>query len=200
MKWWLAAASLVALPAQAHSLGPGAGDFFNGLAHPFLDPLQLLPLVALGIGCAQRGLGRAQPVLLGLPLVLLIAATVTALTNIALPATVLAGTVAAILGLLVASGLMLPDFVFWAIAAFLAVALAGLAGVELEAQPALNPVVYFGGGALGAFLLLSYSLYAADRLLAVRAGWLTVALRVVGSWIAAAALMLLVLHWRQNSG
>lgn len=196
MRWWLAPALLVALPAHAHSLGPGAGDFFNGLAHPFLDPLQLLPLVALGIGCAQRGLGQAQPVLLGLPVVLLATAAVIALTGIVLPATVLAGTAAVVLGLVVASGLVLPNALFFALAAFLAVALASLASLELGSQPGLNPVVYCGGTALGAFLLLSYSVYVADRLLVAKAGWLTIALRVVGSWIAAAALMLLMLHWR----
>lgn len=194
----LLAATLAAGPVHAHSLGPGAGDFFNGLAHPFLDPVQLLALVALGLCCAQRGIARVQWLLLGFPLLLLGAGLTGAALDWSVAGNGPVCILGAVLGLAAALARPLPLGLLYPLAGGLTVVLAGMSVNELAAQPALTPLIYLAGVALGSFLLLSYALYAADRMLAGRREWSQVVVRVVGSWIAAAALMLFSLGWVQG--
>ncbi len=187
-------ALLLAAPAvSAHSLNPRAGDFYNGLAHAFIDPAQALLLLALGLWTARRGIQRAAPVLLGVPL-LMFAASVLLALGLELPhAGVLLLLAAAQCGLLLAWDRPLPAAIFLPLALWPALALGAVNAQELEAMPELAAHLYLPGAALGAFLLLSWLLYLGDRLLALPWGWLPVALRVAGSWVAAFALLMLAL-------
>jgi hydrogenase/urease accessory protein HupE len=58
----------VAAPAEAHLVETGFGAFYDGLAHVALTPSDLLVVVALALLAGQRGAGTARWALLALSL------------------------------------------------------------------------------------------------------------------------------------
>lgn len=175
-----------AAPAAAHGTIEGVAPFYGGLLHPLLVPAHPLLLLALGLVLAQGGRAAAPRALglwvLGLALGLVARARWAAPEAVALAPLALAAGI----GLLVAAAA--PP------RGPLAAALAGLAGLALglDSDPAGSwpALAGTGLGASGVLLLVAGGLV--DR----RAAWLAIGIRVAGSWIAAAALMVLALALR----
>lgn len=173
-------------PAQAHLMNSGFGPFYDGLAHPFISPEDLLPAIAMtllgGLGGARHG----RFVLATLPLAWL--AGMVAGWALGLPASPawLDAGVTALLGALVAANLRLPLALVTAIAAALG-ALHGYGnGRDLAAAT----------GALLAIIGIACSLFAivsllAGQVAALRAQWARLAVRISGSWIAAVGMLML---------
>ena len=189
------AAAILLLPgvALAHSPIPGIGGFYNGLLHPLLVPAHLLALVALGLWLGQQALPRIQGALLSFSLLLLAGLVLAAFAP---PGggvrTSLLLACALGLGLLVAAAWSLPRYVAAAIAGVVAL-LIGLDSAP-EAAGTRATLIVLAGVGVGVHLLLlnvvALTSYA-------KKPWLRVGVRVLGSWSAASALMVLALALRR---
>jgi urease accessory protein len=177
-----------AAPAWAHSPIEGMNSFYGGVLHPMLVPAHLVVLLALGLllgGQAERParIGAAvwlASVLCGLFLLTWLGGQ--ALTQALMPVLLMA---AAVLGLLVAAAWRVPTALLAALA--LAVGL----GLALDSDPELGNAsersLALAGTALGAVLVLAAGLLLAE--VGAQRGWQRIAVRVLGSWIAASAIM-----------
>jgi hydrogenase/urease accessory protein HupE len=184
----LAAAGVLFLPAtsHAHLVNTGLGPFYDGVSHFALTPEDLLPAVALSLLAGQGGPRPGRKALFALPAAWL----ASGLAGLALPtfgSVVALTTVSFIaLGVLVAAEARLPPSWVTGLAIVVGLLHGNLNGSSM-AQARL--------GALGLFGIVT-TLFAAVALcaalvVAIRVPWGRIAVRVVGSWIAAVGLLLL---------
>ena len=195
MRRWLIGAWLAILAAdgRAHAFSPDADHFYSGLSHAFIDPAQLLLLLALGLLAAQRDLGAARAIVMGVPL--------GALTVSLLPGDpAMLGVMEAVVlgaagtaGALVAWGRPLPRAWLQGLAVAAALGLGTVNGAELAREAWLAPHLYLSGAALGILMVLVAAFVAASRLLEFAREWTSIAVRVAGSWLLASSLLLLAL-------
>ena len=158
--------------------------FAEGALNPILLPDQALALVALGLFIGRQQQGR------GVTLLVFAAAVAAGLFAIALavgptPARNVLLAVAAIVGLLVAAG-WAPPPLGWPLAAIAGVALGLDSPPQAITLAQANAALI--GTALGACgLLLGVALCAG----LAKQWWQQVGVRVLGSWIAASAILVL---------
>lgn len=183
-----------ASPVAAHGSIAGGGGFYGGLAHPFLALDHFLLLMALGLtlGHARQtavhhpALGLMAGALVGLWL-----ASRGTLLPVGSPA-LLAGS--ATLGLGLAAAVRLPGPVATLVAGVVGLVVGNgtdvvaTQGVQAAAQV---PALSWAGTLAGLFLI---AVNAAALSAAMRRPVLAVARRVMGSWLAAIALMVIGLQ------
>lgn len=171
--------------------------FLQGLWHPFVTPAHIIVLVGLGLLLGQQqawsSLKRALPVFFISCVVGLFVARLN-LPEWNSPVVLL--VLALVLGMLVAAR--------WNLASGLLLVLSGLIGigVGLDSTPLMIPGMgnaklysWMAGAALGSWLLLMASTVVASLIRSVIQG---IPLRVLGSWVAASALMVLTLLLAAN--
>lgn len=185
---WVALA-LVPTAAQAHSPIAGIGSFYSGVLHPFVGPAQLMCIVCLGLLLGQRGLtanGRAAA-----GWVIGTALGVLAGVAAAAPDTdrwLLGFTFA--IGAAVATMRQLPEWMLVAVATSAGLALGlgsspdGLAGNAKWASLAGTWI----GAAIG-------MLWVASIVDAASRPWMRIGVRVLASWLVAAAMLVLALSF-----
>jgi hydrogenase/urease accessory protein HupE len=178
-------AATLSPPAQAHLVETGLGPVYDGIAHFALTPEDLIPALMLAVLAGLRGKEHARRAIFVLPLAWLLAGLVGSGTRIALPGA-FAWLPLLILGALVAADFRLSASATAAIAivigAFLGLANgAAMAGAGAGMRGVL--------GIVGAVFVVST--LAAGAVVAWQAGWLRIAWRVAGSWIAACGLLLM---------
>ena len=180
------AAGGAATLAEAHLVNTDLGPFYGGLVHPLTALEHLLPLMALGLLAGQQGAPTARRVLVALPLGLAGGAwlsyprpTWTGIQALNLLSLL-------ILGLLVAVNWHLPAGIAEGLSLIVGIthgaangAAAAAAGVSRE---------LFVAGLLTAGVALATLVPA--LVLSLRATWGRIAVRVVGSWIAAVGLLM----------
>ncbi len=177
-----------AAPVFAHSMIEGIGDFYNGLLHPFAVPTHALAVISLGLLLGQRGPAAVKQALplfaLSLALALLVSDRVGPL-----PLTTL------LLGLGALHGLLLALAWRWPVPLLSLLAVAAAVGVGLDSNPdgfaGWDRLVPMSGIWLAASFAVLWFFGAAD---AARRHWQKVAVRVIGSWAAAIAIMVLALQ------
>jgi hydrogenase/urease accessory protein HupE len=179
------ALALCAPQAHAHLVETGLGPVYDGIAHFALSPEDLIPALALAVLAGLRGNDHARRVIFVLPLAWLLAGLLGAAARVGPPDS-LAWVPLLVLGGLVAADLRLPAAATTAIAAAVGLFL-GLANGYAMAQAGLG--VRGVGGIVGAVFVVT-TLGAACAA-AWQSGWLRIAWRVAGSWIAASGLLLL---------
>jgi urease accessory protein len=178
--------------AQAHLVSSGAGPFFDGVAHFFVSMDDLLVVVAIALFSGLMGKPAARWVLLTLPVAWLVG-MVLSLFFAAGMEDCLWATGVTLLG----SGLLLscnPNLHPWSIASIAGVIGllhgswngAAMRATETSAIASLGIV----SAASVATLLLSATAVS------VHVAWHRIALRVIGSWIAAFGLLALAWHFR----
>ncbi len=171
---------------QAHIPWLDGGDFFNGIIHPLVTAPHALAITAAAVAAGASGEGEARHLVGG--------AAVGAVLALMLPlpdagnaeACVLAGALAA--GTAVALGRKMGPRLS---------AVAGLwtgGWIVLAGRVEAGALVFSAGTAAG--LLLAALLLAGAARTIAGGGKRAVVLRIAGSWIAAAALVNLVLGWR----
>jgi urease accessory protein len=179
----LVIALLIPTVASAHPI-KGVGDFYAGMLHPLTALEFLLPWIALALFAGQQG-RRAALLTLGIfPLALMSGAVLAQI--VPLPAWVPAVNLALIplVGLAVAFGLSYPNTVTVLLVTVVGL-LHGLAnGSEITA--AMSPWRFIPGLAAVAILVLTYGIGLVRSL---EKPWTRIAVRVAGSWIAAAGIM-----------
>jgi len=184
---------LVPAPARAHLMNTGFGPFYDGLAHLFVTPEDLLPTIALTLLGGLRGPRCARAVLFALPLTWLAAGVAALLVAqpLILPGATAAATI--VLGALVAADLRLPLELVAALAIVLGILNGGLNGSELAKAHAS------GLGAVGvACALFAVVSLLAGQVASLRPPWARVVVRVAGSWIAAIGMFML--GWSVRGG
>jgi hydrogenase/urease accessory protein HupE len=172
----------------AHSPIEGVNNFYNGVLHPLFVPAHLLLLLALGIFFAQQGVERYRAALrLFLVASLVGLAAAWFVSDVSVEFYLLCGS--AILGMLIAANKSIDNYIV-----LFGVSFAGFClGID-SAQEALSGVdrmVSLLGSGVGVLLLLGLSLLLVDNL--KKKDWQKIGLRVVGSWIAASAFLVLAL-------
>ena len=171
----------------AHLMNTGLGPFYDGLLHLFVAPEDLLPVIALSLLAGLRGPAHGRIALFVLPLAWLAGTALgRALGPVGfLPAVAAALTIAA--GGLVAADRTLPPAAVGALAILLGLVHGAWNGGELATVRA---------GAVGTALGVATAIFVVVALLAalvssLRAPVARLVVRVAGSWIAAAALLML---------
>lgn len=176
-------------PAAAHEPVPGVAGVVSGLPHVLTEPSQILLVLALALWLGQSSDPRRGAALLVLSSGLLVGTAAGLLSGLDIVTlTPAALAIACLLGL--ASGLRLaaPSLVSFTLALPIAV----FAGLFCVPDPGPLPAMLASGsGALAgaaafATLVLLAARWCADP---ERPAPLGIALRVAGSWIAAASLM-----------
>jgi hydrogenase/urease accessory protein HupE len=179
--------ALGALPAtaSAHLVTTGVGPVYDGIAHFVVTFEDLIPVIAMTIYAAQRGREQARDVILVLSAAWL-AAGALAVSQDPLTVLRLGWLPFVVLGALVAADLRLPRVVVTLLAALLGALLGYASGAAMSgAGPGLRGVL----GASAALFVVATLVAAA--VVSLQHGWLRIAWRVLGSWIAASGLLLL---------
>jgi len=177
---------LSASSAFAHSAARGAADFYAGALHALTALEHLLPFLALGILAGQQG-RKAEPVLLVFCLALAAGAT-AALWAPPLPYVGLLNMLSAIVfGGLVAASWSLPMVLCYGIATVFGLSHGFANGAGMIEQT--KPYLFVPGVALAGLAVTAYGLIVTDYLLRRKAGWIHIAVRVAGSWIAAIGIL-----------
>jgi len=186
LRYAFAALAVVPTMANAHLASSGLGPVYDGVLHLATSPEDLAAVIAFALFVGLRGAEHGRRALLVLPCAWLLGsfAGLVALmpeSNAWLSATWLLG-----LGLLVALDANLPLVATTAIAALLGLmhGFANGSGMNLTVSVSL------------ALLGLATAVFVATALPAAAAvgvgiAWPRIAIRVVGSWIAASGLLLL---------
>lgn len=175
----------------AHSPIKGLDNFYAGLLHPVFVPAHLLSILVLGVLLGQQGAQRVQVAIVACLVALLVglAASVPA-AEISVEVPLLA--FAAVSGALVALARPLPVPAIAALGGVVTL----LVGVD-SAQEGLSGRGWLAamlGSAISAYLLLLYAMVFAEWF--GRREWQRIGLRILGSWTAASALLVLSLALR----
>lgn len=176
----------VASPAHAHLVETGFGAFYDGIAHVAATPADLLVVVAFALFAGQRGVRAARRVMFGLPLAWIVGGAMGALWSEPAAWPALTTLTFGIAGALVALDARLRDdgVVVLAVAAGMLHGVVNGATMAASGSPALALA-----GAVGAIFFLTAILSA--EVASLPGGWPGIAVRVVGSWIAASGLLML---------
>jgi urease accessory protein len=182
-------------PAAAHSPVKGIGIFYNGMLHPYLSPGHLLVLLALGLMIGQHAPHSSRYALPTFVVAFLASsALLWWLPLTPLPENILL-VVSLLAGLMVAAS-MAPGIV-------LPILLAMIAGIVLglnsspEGVPPGQTGVALAGTVVGAFLGILYA-GGLSAWLNRFPSWQAIAVRVLGSWTSACALLVLVLEYAKT--
>jgi urease accessory protein len=192
----LALAGAAPSAAQAHLVASGMGPIYDGVTHFSLSPEDYLPVIALALFAGLRGPPTVRLLLAVLPLAWLMGG-IAALAGLALPATTLSG-VTAVMFLAIGGGLAVNLEAPRSAAAAVAAVLAGLRGVaDLSGVGASPPyVASLAGMAASVFVVFAI---AASLTLPLTRAWMVITVRVSGSWLAAAGLLLAGWVWRYGA-
>ncbi|HVE51527.1 MAG TPA: HupE/UreJ family protein [Casimicrobiaceae bacterium] len=186
----LALLALIIAPAvQAHDALPGAHAFLSGLLHPLTALEHVLPLVALGMLAGQRGLERGQGLLVAFPLAFAIGAIGATWFGLSPTLFAVNASTALVAGGLVAMALALPTMWLYVIVAIIG----GIHGLANGLPAAMSIVPFILGATLSAALLFAYAFAGTHYLLRRASQWIPIAVRAVGSWIAAFGVLTLAL-------
>ena len=195
LRRWLPVALLLALPATAgaHTVVSGVGDYFSGVLHPLTTPAHVLVLLALGLLAGQQSpLSLKTPLAVFIPVsAVALALTTTGLVKTVYPPVLI--SMALVAGGLVAWEKPPPAWAIRMIFAAAALALGLDSTVETGGGLAVAKTLL--GTWTGLILAVADVAYYSSRF--TRWPWQKVGLRVVGSWITAASLMILAFALRR---
>jgi urease accessory protein len=186
----LLAASVSA--ALAHPPPLGVTGFTGGLIHPLFVPAHAMALVGLGLLIAQQGFGRSVAAAAAIGLVAGLGALWLAFVPRLAAEAVL--VCAALAGLALAWGRAWPEPEARVLALVAGFAIGLDSPPEVVSLSVANRMLL--GTGIGATALLLLAVFAGQRLAGADAPlWRRTGIRVIGSWIAAAAALVLALRF-----
>jgi hydrogenase/urease accessory protein HupE len=173
-------------PAEAHLNSTGMGPLYDGLLHFVTSPEDLIPALALALLAGLRGAPFGRRAAIALP-----AAWLAGCLS-GMSAAPTAGSAAlSSLWFLLLGGLVLADARISLGAMTALAALTGLVHGYLNGT-GMGPTRIAAVAILGlTAAVFALTVLAAAAVVRLRAGWARIAVRVAGSWIAAAGLLLL---------
>lgn len=194
----LVVALLGATRAEAHVIASGMGSFYDGIGHFFLSPDDVLAVLALILLAGMRGSAASTRLLFTLPVAWAGAGVIGLLTTApALSGQIPSACSILLLGLLVASDLPLATWIVMALA-LIAGGLHGYFNGQAMREAGVNPALIQLAGV--GFTLFVLVLHLTDWIQKARRPWMRIVLRVMGSWLGAAGLLLLGWSLRTRGG
>ena len=181
-----AAIALCPAPAAAHLNSTGLGPVYDGAAHFLTSPADLLAVLALALWAGARGAGHGRRALFVLPGAWLLGSMIGMTTAPMAGSTVLSAIWLMALGALLAADVALPLHAATVLAALLGLQHGYLNGSGVESS--VSGITALLGLGSTVFVLVAF---AAAFVIHLRAAWARIAVRVIGSWIAASGLLLL---------
>lgn len=184
----LAIAFVVFFPssAGAHLVTTGLGPFYDGAMHLLLSPGDLLGLVAAVLLAGLHGAKASRLTVMVLPTAWLISSLVGLNVQTGFDLPWLSVLSFLILGILVAVNPKLPTIVVVSIAMFYGV-LHGLLNGSVLGSIRAGLLTLIGI----AVTVLIIGLLCSALIVSLRAAWTRIAVRVVGSWLAAVGMLML---------
>ncbi|MDB5649929.1 MAG: putative rane protein of unknown function [Hyphomicrobiales bacterium] len=183
---------LSATTADAHIIAARLGDFYAGALHPLTDLQDVILWTALGVLAGSLGAAKGRWLVLLFPIGLLAGLAVARTSDLALAGPVLDAACIVVLGLLLVTRLNLPTPLLAAIAVVLAVIRGAANGGDLD--PTTNTILFASGMAAAGYvavtLIMAGTVAFSEAGAGAPAGWKVIALRALGSWIAAIGLMM----------
>jgi urease accessory protein len=170
---------------EAHLNSTGLGPVYDGLLHFLLSPEDLLPVLALALLAGQRGADYGRRAMFVLPVAWFLGG-LAGLATKASGSTALTCISFLLLGGLLATDAKLSLRAITALAAIVGLFHGYLNGAGIG-HPANGGLVLLGL-IFGVFVLVAI---AAACVVQLRRHWEHIAVRVVGSWIAASGLLML---------
>jgi len=186
----LAAVWLQPVPALAHG-SLAVGEFYSGMLHPLLHFESLLPILALALWSGQLGDARAWHLPVAFSAAALVGA-VAGMLNVESPvgrSFLLLPML--VLGFLVAIRGRLPAWLAIGVVLLFGIG-QGQANTYDPDRQIERPLLFLAGFGSGIGLIF---FHVVTRVFRYRAFWVQTAVRVLGSWIAATGLLVLVLEW-----
>lgn len=190
----LCAIAVTPRTAQAHLVTSGGGPFFDGLIHFYVSPDDLLPVLAVALFSGLSGKRAARGLVLTLPVAWLLG-TVAGMqvSNLNELEIRFAGVSMLCMGLLLSINLKLPAGLLILVALLLG-AWHGLANGLNIATTGTSGLAAIGNTVAASLVALIFSAAAVS----LTKSWQLIAVRVVGSWVA--AIGLLVFAWQFRPG
>jgi len=190
----LLALLLITLPgaARAHSPIEGIGEFYGGTLHPLLVPAHALALLVFSLLVGQRGVRAMRLAYPSFTVALAVGLFWAGFSpSPAPPVETVLLALAACCGLLVALQWPVPLFLFAPLGALLGAAIGADSGVAgLSRQETFAALFGAWVGALVSMILVAGVAELVQR------PWQRIAVRVVGSWGSASAVLVLALALR----
>ena len=181
-------ATLLPLPAFAHPM-QGVGDFYAGMLHPVVTIETVLPMVALSLLAGQQRRKTAIHLLAAFPAALIVGALLASLRDAPSSLGIVQLILTAGFGVLVAFARPVPSWLLVALGAVLGISAGWANAAELVRQA--SRFRFIAGLAVVGLLLLVYGNGLVRNL---KWEWTQIAVRVVGSWIAAVSILVLGLR------
>jgi hydrogenase/urease accessory protein HupE len=179
-------------PAEAHLNSSGLGPVYDGLLHFLLSPEDLLPVLALALLGGQRGAEYGRRALFVLPVAWFVGGLI-GMTSKTGSSTALTCVSFLLLGGLLAANARISLRVTTVLALMVGLLHGYLNGAGMG-EPATASLALLGL-VFAVFVLVAI---AAAFVVQLQAQWARIAVRVVGSWIAASGL--LMLGWAARKG
>ena len=180
-------------PARAHLNSSGMGPVYDGLLHFVTSPEDLIPTLALALLAGLRGAAYGRRALFTLPAAWLLGSLAGSAASATSGGAVLSSLWFLLLGGLVAADARLSLRVTTVLAALVGLVHGYLNGTGMGQSA--SAVLAVLGLVVAVFMLVAL---AAAFVVQLRAQWARIAVRVVGSWIAATGLLLL--GWALRGG
>jgi urease accessory protein len=181
------AAALLAVPsvALAHLVNSGLGPFYDGALHLLLSPGDLLGLLAVTLLAGLRGAKAGRWAVGALPIAWFAAGLIGLYGGVVFELPWASVLSLVVLGVLVAADSRLPAAAIASLAGLYG-ALHGLTNGSALAALGAGPIALLGiaGMAMVAALLVCAAVVS------LRAAWTRIAVRVMGSWVAAVGLLM----------
>jgi len=170
--------------AQAHLVTTGMGPVYDGIGHFLLTPEDLVPVLAVALYAGLRGAQSGRRVMFLLPLAWFVSGLVGSFFH-TVPAFPVPALSFLLVGIFVAADLRLPADAVSALAIVIGLVHGFLNGTALRLGAATL-------GLLGimAMLFILVALGSAF-VVSLKQHWMRIAIRVLGSWVAASGLLLL---------
>lgn len=183
--WWCTLLFAAAGPCHAHMVESGLGPYYDGMLHVILTPQDLLPILALAALAGLGGKSQARLAILLFPTVWLVAGAIG--VNVARPLPEFAAWLPLVLmGGLLALGRGMPR---WGQALLVVAAGAWLGYGNGAAMHATGADVRAVIGSTATVFVVTTLLSASAAVW--QEGWMRIAWRAAGSWIATVGVLLL---------
>ena len=185
------AVAVIALPspAWAHLVNTGMGPVYDGIGHLLLTPEDLVPVIALSLYCGLRGPGAGRLAMFVLPVAWclggFIGLSLDLDTTLPLPALSFL-----VLGGLVAADAKLPVQLIGPLTAMIGLVHGVLNGLILQSGPGGPAILGIMGALFVLVTLLSAFVVSLER------SWSRIAVRVMGSWVAACGILMIAFYFR----
>ncbi len=183
---WLTPLILVPGAADAHLVSTRFGELYSGLLHPLTALQHLVPWIALALLGGLQDTRTARWALIAFPISVGCGVVTADLAPGMAYATSVNAASFIVLGLLVAIKKRLPLIEFMALAVIIGIT-HGYANAATDVQ-GFGALLYVSGVTLAAYLIITLGT-ASSHSLAGGPAWGSIAIRAVGSWIAAVGLI-----------